>query len=375
MTATVDTVPDLAATDQELRHGFASFVEAAHRLEQSYGELKERAARVDVQLAEANAELAQTLAERQAVFDALPTGVLALAPDGARRWTNPECARVLDAAHRLGVDPLGLDDGEHDVGGALSIRVARVALPDGGQLVMLEDRTRMTHLEREVDRLDRLAGLSELALGVAHEIKNPLNAVMGFASLMERQEDPDVIRRGARKIGAGMREVDAIVKAMLAFAQPTDGRTVAPRPVAESIQTAANEAGLPHSRLQVEGARAVVADGATLTRVLANLFRNSTEAGAEQVSVRVTQGDDLVIDVIDDGPGVGAHDGDRVFQPFVSTKVRGHGLGLALVARVLSFLGGSIELRNPGDSGAHFRVKIPGASATSDPQAEAHGRV
>ena len=63
--------------------------------------------------------------------------------------------------------------------------------------------------------------------------------------------------------------------------------------------------------------------------------------------------------VEDDGPGVPAHVGDKVFEPFVSSKERGTGLGLPLCLRVLSFLGGSLELRNPGEVGACFRVRLP----------------
>jgi signal transduction histidine kinase len=70
-------------------------------------------------------------------------------------------------------------------------------------------------------------------------------------------------------------------------------------------------------------------------------------------------GGQLELDVQDDGPGVPSHVGDKVFEPFVSSKERGTGLGLPLCLRVLSFLGGSLELRNPGEVGACFRVRLP----------------
>jgi two-component system, NtrC family, sensor histidine kinase HydH len=63
--------------------------------------------------------------------------------------------------------------------------------------------------------------------------------------------------------------------------------------------------------------------------------------------------------VRDDGPGVPANVGARVFEPFVSTKERGTGLGLPLCVRVLAFLGGDLELLNPGEPGACFRVRLP----------------
>lgn len=345
-------------TDQDLQHGFASFITAAQKLEESYRALKARAAEIDVQLARANARLESTLQEREAVFRALPVGVIALARDGSRRIANPEAERLLASAAEHGEDLLGLGDGEHEAAD-LAIRVARVALPDGGCVVVIEDRSQVTRLEREVDRLDRIAGLSELALGVAHEIKNPLNGVMGFASLLERHDDPEQIKRCARKIAAGMKDVDAIVKSMLAFARPQDKQLV-PRRIADVVGSAAAEANVPIARISTVGDLDVLVDGPTLVRVLANLLRNSTEAGATNVDIEVSvEQDDLSIVVSDDGRGVDSEVAAHAFEPFVSSKDRGQGLGLALVARVLSFLGGSIELVEDDTPGATFCIRTP----------------
>lgn len=347
-----------ALSEQELQSGFASFVEAAHRLEQSYAALKTRAAEIDTQLSVANERLASTLAEREAVFHALPVGVIALGPEGDERFRNPEGERLGALAETIEFDILGADEGLHELG-EHSLRVSHVPMADGGSLVLIEDRSRLAHLEREVDRLDRLAGLSELALGVAHEIKNPLNGVMGFASLIERQSDPEQIKRYAAKIGAGMRDVDSIVKAMLAFARPDDRQTIS-QSVAGCIASAAGEAGVPQSRIAVTGDADQRVDGPTLVRVLTNLFRNSTEAGGGHIEIACSvSGTWVTLEVSDDGPGIERGASERMFEPFVSTKERGQGLGLALVARVLSFLGGSIELCNPGESGARFRVRVP----------------
>ncbi|MCA8941291.1 MAG: hypothetical protein KDB80_01920 [Planctomycetes bacterium] len=347
-----------ALSDQDLRSGFASFVEAARRLEESYTALKARAAEIDLQLSKANERLATTLAEREAVFSALPVGVIALDEQGEERFRNAAGERLGERASELGFDMMAAPEGLHELED-LSLRLSRVPMADGGSLVLIEDRSQVARLEREVDRLDRLAGLSELALGVAHEIKNPLNGVMGFASLIERQSDPEQIKRYAEKIGAGMRDVDTIVKAMLAFARPSE-REIAPRPIGDCVAAAAAEAGMPRDRIEVRGPSELCVDGPTIVRVLANLFRNSCEAGSGAIAIDVTeQPNELCLDVVDDGPGVGSDVRDRVFEPFVSSKDRGHGLGLALVARVLSFLGGSIELQNPGEKGAHFRVRVP----------------
>jgi signal transduction histidine kinase len=342
----------------ELELGFARFVAAAGELERSYAELKARTAAVDLELQATNAALQQALSERDAMFAALPIGVCALRGDGSLANANVEAERLCAAARRAGVDLLRRGAGEVAFAG-VAVRVQRVALPDG-ELVLLEDRSRVQELEREVHRLDRLAGLSELALGIAHEIKNPLNGVQGFAALLERADEPDRMRRFAGKIVQGVRQVDDIVKALLDFARPERQRSRV-APLADVLAEAASVAGLPLVRLRMHGALDQRVDADALVRVLANLFRNALEAAPATridvgAKVRLAR---LELLVRDDGPGVPREIGTRVLEPFVSTKERGTGLGLPLCVRVLAFLGGDLELTNPGEPGACFRVRMP----------------
>lgn len=355
---------------QQLARGFEQFIAAARELERSYAELKERTAAVDLELQATNRALQAALREREAIFAALPIGLVAVR-EGAVSCCNREGERLLAAAEAAGQALADLPAGERAFGDLL-VRVRRVELPDG-ELLVLEDRSRVHELEREVHRLDRLAGLSELALGVAHEIKNPLNGVMGFAALLERGNDPEAMRRHAGKIVQGVRQVDGIVRSMLGFARPDRGR-VRTATVATVVGEAAAAAGLPAGRVALRGTTDVGVDADALTRVLANLFRNAVEAAPDaalEVEVALAEGR-LELIVQDDGPGVAAELGARAFEPFTSTKDRGTGLGLALSARVLSFLGGDLELLNPGEPGARFCVRLPlGRSAAAARSLEA----
>ena len=351
--------------EPDIRKGFEAFIDAARRLEQSYTELQARAAAIDTQLAETNRELESTLLEREMVFASLPVGLLSLGPDGCVRWCNPEAIRLRDAAARMDRQLDRLADGDWQVG-QYNLRVRRVSMPDGGTLILVEDRSRVVDLEQEVGRLDRLAGLSELALGIAHEIKNPLNGVMGFAGLLRRTDDASKQKRYAKKIETGLAQVDSIVKALLAFARPADKQDQ-PGTVCAVIADAATAAGVPSERVTVTYDDAcepsTMIEAPILIRVLHNLFRNGAEAKSpERVMIQVectVRNHHVVITIRDDGPGVPREDAERIFQPFFTTKDRGHGLGLALACRVLAFLGGNIELQNPGETGAKFQVTIP----------------
>ncbi len=348
----------MSAAAQRLEQGFAQFVAAARELERGYAALKARADAVDVELRAANEALQQALAERDAVFAALPVGVVELRADGEVARQNVAAERLCAAARAHGVELARSKDGEVTCG-ALAVAVRRVPLPTG-ELVLLEDRTTVQDLAREVRRLDRLAGLSELALGIAHDVKNPLNGVQGFAALLERSDDPAQMRRFAGKIVQGTKQVDEIVKSLLAFARPERlrGRAL---PVAGAVAEAAAAAGIPEVRVQLAGARDARIEGDALVRVLTNLMRNAQEAAPAvrlQIHAAIVGGR-LELAVQDDGPGVPAHVGARAFEPFLSTKERGTGLGLPLCVRVLAFLGGDIQLQNPGEPGARFRIRMP----------------
>ena len=238
-----------------------------------------------------------------------------------------------------------------------------------------ELKARAEALEREVVRLDKLAGLSELALGIAHEIKNPLNGALGFAELLQKTDDLATAKRYSEKIRSGLSRIDEIVHALLAFAHPKErsGRTIR---FAECARRAASAAQVPFASLVLRGTLGEPVECGPLETVLTNLLRNSREAAGDAVSITLdtaVRADELVVTIRDDGPGIPKELACRVFEPFVSTKDRGTGLGLALAVRVLGYLGGSIDLINPGQAGACFEVRVPRLVAMGSEQEGLHG--
>lgn len=345
-------------SDLDLRQGFDAFIDAARRLETSYRDLRKRAEAMDLELNETNRRLETALDEREALFRALPLGLVVVRARQAA-FCNPEAERLCAQAREHGVDLLQSPTGDLRFGSA-ALRVRRETLPGGDDLVVLEDRSRLRHLEQEVHRLDRLAGLSELAMGVAHEIKNPLNGVQGFAQLLQRSRDPETCRRHADKIIAGVDQIDGIVKALLAFAQAGEGRARSV-PVGQLVTPAAAGAGVPRERIHAHGALEEPVPEDALLRVLVNLLRNSAEACDDlrvELEVSATPSE-VRIQLWDNGPGVPAELRSRLFEPFVSSKASGHGLGLALCARVLAYLGGSLAYAPAESGGAGFEVVLP----------------
>ena len=349
----------------ELAAALQRFSAAARRLDAGWAALQERARAIDLELRATNEKLARALAERDRLLEALPLGVLAFA--GAEVvWCNAAARALLGATEPAEVRAWAI--GEREVEGR-RLLVRRAPMDGGGELVLLEDRSRVVELEREVDRLDRLAGLSELALGIAHEIKNPLNGACGFAALLGRATDPETMRRYAQRVAEGLAQVDGIVRDLLAFARP--GRAPARLvPLRAALDEAANAAGFRRERLDARGDLDETVEASALVRVLTNLLRNAAEAAGEGVQVTVEArrcvGGGLSIAVRDNGPGVPVELAARLFQPFSSNKPRGHGLGLALAARVLGFLGGRIVLCNPGEPGAEFAITLPPAAREED---------
>jgi signal transduction histidine kinase len=227
-------------------------------------------------------------------------------------------------------------------------------------------------LDRAEQR-ESLALLGERAATLAHEVRNPLHAIEGFASLLLRAlpEEPalDRARGYARNLARGARELTAIVTGLLELSRPDrrrrevrDVSAIARRAV--ELATSSLDADAA-SRLRVRvdadaGCEAPV-DEASLLSAIRNLVANAVEAmprgGAIRVSVRAEDGE-LVVRVADGGPGIPAALRARLFAPFVTTKPRGTGLGLAVVARVAAAHGGRAELE-PSKRGAVFAIRIP----------------
>jgi len=224
-------------------------------------------------------------------------------------------------------------------------------------------------------RAERLASLGAMAAGIAHEIKNPLGAILGALELLEgtpAMREPDSARWFAI-LRDEARRLDRVTTDALALGKEPrlERREVAPRAIAEAAlllaEGRAKAAGVALSLAGGDGGVPRLVDGDQLRHALLNLLLNSisVQPGGGRVGVAVVDdGARVTWHVRDDGPGIPAGQRARLFEPFFTTRPTGSGLGLAVAHRVAAAHGGSLSLREPdgGYRGAHFVLTVPAAT-------------
>jgi PAS domain S-box-containing protein len=254
--------------------------------------------------------------------------------------------------------------GRRDVGLTVSPLVDREGSRTGA-LCLVVDLTEIKHLQEQVRLKASLADLGELSGGIAHEFRNSLAAMLGYAKLVERQGEGEVVEH-AREISAEIATLRRVVDDFLRFANPT-------RLVLEPIELGALMEDLRDDVRQRAGDKAVSLDIAgdlpsisgdetLLRRAFTNLLRNAADAVGSGGRIRVAgraSGGELELLIEDDGPGIAEDDAEKIFLPFVSRKDEGTGLGLALTRKILVHHGGRISAQASELGGACFRVVLP----------------
>ena len=239
-----------------------------------------------------------------------------------------------------------------------------------GALCLLSDLTELAALQRQVQVKESLAALGELSAGIAHEFKNALATISGYAQLIRRESDGETAEN-AQLIVDQTRALTHVVTEFLKFARPLDLSTeeVPLRSLVDRVITEIREA-IPEVTISSGGEfESIAGDEGLLRQALLNLARNAAEAAAGQpfggrVEVRgaierMPSGELQRITITDNGPGIAADDISRIFVPFYTTKTNGTGLGLAIVQKIVVQHGGSVEVRNQSQGGAEFIVSLP----------------
>ncbi len=227
-------------------------------------------------------------------------------------------------------------------------------------------------LEAEVLQRERLSALGNLAAAVAHEVRNPLNAIsMGLQRLkMEFQpiEDRNEYSHLTELILGEARRLNSIVEQFLSLARPVEIKAKA-LPLQEFLKELAaleeGQARQSNVRIQVIAAPnlpALKADPNHLTQVLLNLMLNGLQAMPEGGTLTLeakASGNNFRISVTDTGPGIPPENLSRIFEPYFTTKAKGSGLGLAITRRIVEAHGGTITVTNEARGGCRFLISLP----------------
>ncbi|MCL5288646.1 MAG: PAS domain S-box protein [Acidobacteria bacterium] len=248
-----------------------------------------------------------------------------------------------------------------------------------GVIASARDITDLKRLEQQVSQSERLAAMGQMMAGVAHELNNPLTAILGINDLLREKATDEVVGRQLELIQKQARRAAEIVQNLLTFSRPRAPRRAQVRLddlLLHTIQL--HEYSLHVNNIKVDytvepGAHPVLGDSHQLMQVFLNLIVNAEQAIREvnkqgTLRVRVEQvGDEQHVSIQDDGPGIPAGILPRIFDPFFTTKRpgRGTGLGLSICMAIMREHGGAIEARSLPEGGALFTLSFPAVNGDS----------
>jgi signal transduction histidine kinase len=240
-----------------------------------------------------------------------------------------------------------------------------------GAICLFSDLTAVVELEEQVRLKESLARLGELTAGLAHEFRNGLATIHGYARLI----DPGLVPPEYRPYVQGIRDetegLGRVVNNFLNFARPAQ-LMLAPLALGEVVASAAAEVGpeieARGGTLTIRGEFGTVdGDEVLLRQAFVNLLRNAAEACAAgavtpavDVEAQVDRSQGVMrVSIDDNGPGIDPAMRDRVFRPFFTTKPHGIGLGLALVQKIIVTHNGRVAVSTSAPGGASFQVQLP----------------
>jgi len=255
----------------------------------------------------------------------------------------------------------------------LDIIISSLKADDGallGNLVLFRDLTELQELKGEVERSRRLASLGQLAAGIAHEIRNPLSSIKGFATYFkeryrevpEDQETADIMIQEVERL-------NRVIGQLLEFARPVsiERKSIdVLELVRQSLKLVEGDTLQKGIRIEMEvipSERKVDLDPDKMKQVLLNLYLNALEAmernGTLTVDIRDEKSGYVDIIISDTGAGIKKEDLAHVFDPYFTTKPSGTGLGLAIVHKIIESHGGEIRVESREGKGTRVVISLP----------------
>lgn len=411
-----------------LNQALCHFNLSTSKLQDSYNQLERRISILNLELEKKNEQLEDNLREKERVKDylynileSLNSGVVVVDGEGKVSTFNRAAERIsgLDKREVEGkffnevLNPLFSEDftsifplryfqmsegefklsrkDEKEVRLKVSVTPLRRKELEGS-VIILQDITQLKKLEEQAERNNRLAAMGEIAVSIAHEVRNPLGSIELLASLLRREvEDDEDKRRLMDHILTGVKSIDYIINNLLLFSKPQHPilkKVNIHSFLDDSLLFVAPSLKQSHIKLIKKYDSSdplVLADPELLRQVFLNLVWNAIQAmsqgGQMMISTEIFDSGlevrsrgamslpfskkhlnvsgYLEIKFIDSGVGISDEDKKKIFNPFFTTKEKGTGLGLAIVHNIIEVHNGTIELESCGGQGSTFTITMP----------------
>ena len=423
-----------ASTDvSKFAESYASFNRIVNSLQRQYIELKEEFTAQNLEVARTNLKLVRLTKSNLAateflngVLNSVPIGVITVNQNSVITHCNPTAMAIFGIAEKSVIgrkysEVIKTGHGQSAVSAVrtfktgeefsateqkitladnrelnLSISTAKLEDESGkfvGAVEVIQDMTKVRRLEQEIARLNTLAALGEMAAVIAHEVRNPLSGISGFASLLERDlADDDPKMKLVLKIKRGAEILNETVTRLLNYTRFSElNRTDSSylkylESIIEDFNTQLAEAGkqtkVDFNFPEYLARRNVIIslDQILFRQALYNILTNAVEAmddsGKLTVEIMTYEANDtpelfknklplefgeqlLVTTISDSGQGIEAEPREKIFAPFFTTKKDGSGLGLAVAWKLVKAHGGEILLAEKQQEGTTFHILLP----------------
>ena len=349
--------------------------------------------RLHTDLISSEAAVDELSALHQRVVESMNSGLITLDLKGRVTSANPAASAILGIPIALGIPIQSLlpiadpkkgrqgrehrfevvhhrEDGTRLILGGHQSSLRGATGKESGHLILFQDLTDLKALEERTRISERLASVGHLAAGLAHELRNPLASISGCVQLLQKEGSPEEVR--TRVLGILDREthrVGAIVTDFLDFARPAPAEGTVlflPRIIEEiraSWEMDPRNQGLTLTLDPVPPLH-LRADSTGLHRSLMNLLSNARKAVKDTPEPKVqlscqASGDNLLVQVRDNGCGMSPEQMEQLFVPFASSFKEGSGLGMSLVYKFIEGMGWQIDVKSESGLGTLVQIQLP----------------
>ncbi|WP_318495453.1 sensor histidine kinase [Photobacterium leiognathi] len=326
-------------------------------------------------------QLEQQVERYQQVLEVMPVGVILLDPKGIVSETNNEALRLLgeplEGERWVDIIQRCFNPQEDD-GHEISLRSGRkvklaISASAAGQLIVITDMTETRQLQSRLSEMQRLSSLGKMVASLAHQVRTPLSSAMLYAANLSAPNLPVNTReRFQTKLVDRLQDLEKQVNDMLLFAKGGDNKVVNCFSLEALLNSMENmvEALVMSQNVDFSidcdnESLVILGNENALASAISNLITNAIQMSGKGCSVAVSShvmGDDILLSVTDNGPGIEPAIQAKVLEPFFTTRKQGTGLGLAVVQMVALAHHGKLSLQSELGKGTCFTLTIPMAS-------------